>query len=158
MKTKITSALIVATILGQTAIGHADSTTIYQTTTVYSSNRSGYGGGYGGGYGHGGGYNRGVNDGAATVLLGVSASLLSLSALDSASRHRHMAPIQNAHNEALNYRENAPTSAQFLQATSAVRELTHTEVQKKLHRDLTDAEAAKVIVELNQEYNEDNYK
>ena len=105
--------------------------------------RPGYGRpGYGGypGYGH----RQGDADGAVAIIIGVSATLLSLSALDNANRGRHIAAIQQAETEALAFDGTTQPSPVFLNAKKSVETLQG--------QNLTDEQAAETIVELNQEF------
>lgn len=132
MKNKLVSFLFVVTMLSLGSI----------SITYGRDFRPGYGG-YPG-YGHPGyGHHHGDADGEA-ALLGVSATLLSLSALDNANRGYHIAAIQQAETEALAFDGSTEPSPVFKNAKKSVETLQG--------QNLTDNQAAEMIVELNQEF------
>jgi hypothetical protein len=81
-------------------------------------------------------------DGVGGLLGIISQTFLSLSSLDSSTKHAHIAMIEQAETDALNYTVTQKTTDSFLNAKVTVELLSG--------QLLTDSQAAIAIVELNQ--------
>ncbi len=84
------------------------------------------------------------SDGVGGLLGIMSGTFLTLSTLDSSHRHYHMAVIQQAETDALDYQATSIPTPAFMSAKSTVEKLNNTT--------LTNEQAAVVIVELNQKF------
>lgn len=140
MKKNLLITLAWVAVMTQSSLSFAD-------IIIQGQNISRYGYGHGYGHGHYGDGQYGNGDAAFAIFAGVSATLLSLSALDSADRYRHIAMIKQAETEALAFNDTSAPSTVFMDAKVRIEGL-----QGKA---LSNQEAAIMIVELNQEFRQE---